>query len=618
MGKRRQEYARWSRAIVWGVIACGVVWLIRPAAARAAGNESTRRAYDLMLNVDTRWAGGANGGYYPIRIRLANTARPRELLFRLVDTAGIDSKLPSVERRIQVTQSETVEFTLPVPLVGAATAGELRVYERGRLLEQFTQAISFPDMVPGSRDTPSLLVIHPSPGAIDCTKYEDALQSLAGGGNSNARFGGPFGIASVRSNDYQVVVPTMLPESWLFYTTLDVVAVSLSTLDKLSLAARTALLQWVDAGGTLVVFETGEPGSTSKDLARLLELDQRLGASRVWVPAEPAIHRPIAVLAETAGVVSGGRVIQATQPEPGQPVVDLTNKPVWPVTADAFSHINIMAGRVFVFPGNPFPGSGIDWAWWLNSAGWSNRLTMTSRLGNSSRQKHSEFFQFLVPGVGAVPVIAFVVLITVFAIVIGPVNYFVVWKRKQLYLLVVTIPVLAFATSCALFGYAMIADGFSTQSRLRSFTLLDQGKKTAVSFNRISLYSGLAPSAGLNFSSETAVFPIWPDDVTFESGSVDWTSSQHLANGWLRSRTPTQFQTIAHRPERGRVDFTALGADQPLEAVNRLSWTIEIPCRPGAGSRRNACLASGRADRLRGAAPPTRRIPARGSPRGGL
>src|SRR5207247_24869 len=35
---------------------------VMPAELLAAGNESSRRAHDLVLTVDTRWAGGANGG----------------------------------------------------------------------------------------------------------------------------------------------------------------------------------------------------------------------------------------------------------------------------------------------------------------------------------------------------------------------------------------------------------------------------------------------------------------------------------------------------------------------------------------------------------------------------
>src|SRR5207244_731788 len=103
----------------------------------------------------------------------------------------------------------------------------------------------------------------------------------------------------------------------------------------------------------------------------------------------------------------------------GNPVT-LANKPLWPVTGDAFSRIDYLSGQVFAFPANPFPGAAIDWAWWINSAKIHN-LKWTTRNGLSSRQRHPDFFTFLISGVGAIPVLAFIILITIFAVLIGPV-----------------------------------------------------------------------------------------------------------------------------------------------------------------------------------------------------
>ncbi|HTI52212.1 MAG TPA: hypothetical protein VL475_14715 [Planctomycetaceae bacterium] len=569
-----------------------------PQNAFAAGSESLRGAYEMSLTVDSRWAGGAHGGYYPIRIRLTNTARPRVLEFRFVDTRGDESKLPVVERRVQVDQNATLQFTLSVPLVSHGSGGELRVYENGRLLEQFSQHVSLSDAEPGTTDRPALLVIHPSPSSVDCSPFETAVQSLAAGAvpvtGGGMRWAGGMGGAAVRSNDFQVIAPFLLPESWIDYTALDVVAIPLATFEKLPTAARAAIVKWVEAGGTLLVTEVGEAGAESKTLARLLDLGSRSSASTTWSAADPALVKRITVNPQAGGVTAGGMPIAVAPAVPAAAAGEenaeqarlwaLANQAIWPQIAATFSGLEVMAGRVYAFPGNPFPGAPVDWAWWLNSAQWSNRLNWTARFGNSSRQRHPGFFEFLIPGVGGVPVLPFVILISLFAIVIGPVNYFVVLRRKQLYLLVVTIPAIAFITSCALFGYAMIADGFRVQSRLRSFTLLDQGTRRAVAFNRISLYAGLAPSAGLRFSPETAVLPIWKDDFELESGTVDWTETQALTNGWLRSRTRTQFETIVHRDERGRIEFSATSADTPPDAANGLAWEIDtLVVRDGQG-----------------------------------
>lgn len=553
------RFASWAAFLVCLVLLAGV------RTAGAASNESSRRAHDLALMVDWRWAGGTHGGYYPIRIRVTNMAKPRTLTFRFVDAGQNGSRLPTVERRVAVGQNATQQFSLPVPLVAPGSGGTLYVFDKGRELDQLSQRISLPDIDFNNADQASLLVVHYSPALIDCAHFEAAVQaSAAGAASSGIAYGG------ARSGDFQVLAPAMLPESWIDYTPLDIVALPLATLDKLPPATRAAIIQWTEAGGTLLVTETGMPGEESKDLARLLDLADRPAASRAWQPASPG-NRRASIVAPMTGAMAG-------QGPEGMP-----REVPWGATREAFSHIPLLAGRVFAFPGNPFPGSMTDWTWWLNDAGGWPRLNWRARLGTSTRQRHAGFFEFLIPGVGAVPVIAFVVLISIFTVIIGPVNYFVVLRRKQLYLLLVTIPFIAFVTSMALFGYALIADGFGIQSRLRSMTILDQGTNHAVSFNRIALYAGLSPSGGIRFSPDTAVFPVWPGDDCFQGGTIDWTDTQALTSGWLHSRTRTQFETVAWRNEPGRVAFTPSGEDE-LEAANGLEWNIDaILVRDEAG-----------------------------------
>jgi hypothetical protein len=131
--------------------------------------------------------------------------------------------------------------------------------------------------------------------------------------------------------------------------------------------------------------------------------------------------------------------------------------------------------------------------------------------------------------------------------VIGPVNYLVLKRRQRLYLLIGTVPVLAVCSTVILVGYALASDGFITRTRVRSVTLLDQEGGEAVSWSRISYYTGLPPSGGLRFSSDTAVYPIPPEGSNREHRSVQWGEDQHLASGWLRSRTPTQLFTVGYR-----------------------------------------------------------------------
>jgi len=562
-GPRRQKPICNFQFTIFNLQFLALITLFLPTAVVAAGNESSRRAHDLQMTVDTRWAGGASGGYYPIRIRLANLGRPRALEFVFSDAGLAGSRTPTVSREIRIDQNATVQFSLSIPLVSASSYGVLRVFENGRELEQLGQHVNLPDDDQNSIDRPSLLVISPPPATIDCGRFEAAVQAVFGSVQvASSRMAFYSGGSMARANDCQVISPTLLPESWIDYTALDILAIPLATLEKISAEARSAVLKWTQTGGTLVVYDVGAGAERSADLSRLLDLAGRAGQFRTWQAADPAIRQRATTSVEATPADADGNPIR------------LAGAPVWPETPEAFARLDLAAGQVYAFPENPFPGSAGDWAWWLRSAG-VKRLDWTARHGMSSREAYWHFNEFLIPGVGTVPMLAFIILISIFAVLIGPVNYFIAWRRKQLYLLVVTIPAIAFVTSAALFGYAAIADGFGVQSRLRSVTLLDQVSKTAVSFNRISLYAGIVPSDGLRFSPETAVYPVWSSSAGFESGSVDWTDAQHLARGWLRSRTRTQFETVSMRAERGRLDLRPADGGG-IDASNGLAWTIDL------------------------------------------
>jgi hypothetical protein len=205
-----------------------------------------------------------------------------------------------------------------------------------------------------------------------------------------------------------------------------------------------------------------------------------------------------------------------------------------------------------------------------------NHYRWSYRHGLSARVSNNEFLYFMIPGISGVPVIAFLILITAFSIVIGPLNYYFLTKQKRLYLLILTIPFIAIVTSISLFSYSIVAHGFSTKSRVRSLTTVDQGANESVTTARVSLYSGLAPSSGLQFTADTAVYPVWPGegDSTFESGSVDWTNQQALTTGWLKSRTRTQFYTVTKRDERGRLSISP-PVNQTLELTNGFEYDIK-------------------------------------------
>lgn len=584
-----------SPSRVW--LTCLVVFVGLASSAStlmaAAGHEVVNRDQDIVLQVDSRWPGNAYGGYFPLRIRLSNMGPPRDLMlvFKARDNRS-DSALPEVRRFVRIEQQATINFTLSIPVVTKATEGGLRVFDvNGSELEGLASRHSLPDYG-GHQPRTSLLVI--SSDNLDdkaLQPFEDAATTesayLSGmvGGSTPSYYSGAHYSGQAAERDHVVVQPTHnLPVNWIDYSGLDLVAVAWPDWNaKLSATEREAILKWTATGGVLILFGTGQPAAQSVELNRSLQLQN--GAAAGWTDCVPAAHRATNIVTADqfrtgmypAGGISAVATTTAASPEVtrAEEAAKLANK--WKISTETFAHRNWTLGKIYAFPDNPFPGTAEDWTWWLSSLP-TNLSQWPKKMGQSARGENVEFLNFLIPGVGSVPVFAFLTLITLFTVIIGPLNYYWLLKRRRLAVMVFTVPLIAAVTCLLLFAYSLVADGFSTRSRVHSFTWIDQQRKSAVSDGRICLYAPFAPSTGLTFSPECAVFSIWPTSSGFESGVLDWSGNdQRLTAGWFRSQTWTQFQTLEYRDERGRLDFTPPSdpSAATITVSNGLAWDLD-------------------------------------------
>jgi hypothetical protein len=225
------------------------------------------------------------------------------------------------------------------------------------------------------------------------------------------------------------------------------------------------------------------------------------------------------------------------------------------------------------------------WNWVFNSIG-PERWQWSQRWGVSIYQNNTDFWNFLIPGVGLVPVLQFQVLITLFVIILGPVNYYVLRRLGKLNLTVLTVPAGALLVTSALLLYALVADGLSVRARARSFTQLDQRNGEAACWSRLSYYAGLTPSGGLKFTEDTVVIPLTLQALANDEQAgrvLDWKPSeraksdspleQQMTSGWLYSRTPTQFITARIRKCTEQLEIQS-GSDGQPRAINHLGTPI--------------------------------------------
>ena len=557
------------------------------------------------MDVDSRWVVG--GGYRPVRVTFTATpaaTADRTLTVDLIGACGWGngSSHLTVSEDFEIPAgTATVSKVISVPELTSWDRFVINVYEDELLVKPLSKRPLSTSANNTNRwqydqiwgETPHVLFV--------ADKLPDSTQlSLC--------FGSPDELItrglSVPSNVVRGIVTTvpqrsqvpfpsivavpsaMLPSDWIDYSGLDVVCLSLqqlSDLEKKHTEAFDAIRAWAAAGGNLWVYGVGADWNRISRLERLLKLpdsvkDQKrpvgwtqphvkffgLERKRVEdVRYYPGFNRP--------RVISYAYLNESAKPSKSPDAPKPPKKP-------PFVYRYFEMGMVVALAADkPFPGTRWQWGWLLDATGpehwiWEKRHGVAPGAGNS------DFLEFRIPGVGLAPVSAFRILLTLFVLAIGPLNYFLLRRFRRLNLLVITIPAGAVLVTAGLFAYAVIADGFSTRVRIRSATLIDQQHGRAVCWSRMCYYAGLAPSRGLTFPADVAVIPIEPPSYlnSRHSRELIWDGEQWLSEGWLDARTLTQYLTLRSRPSTAGLEIApSPSGNNEIEVKNNLGSAIE-------------------------------------------
>jgi hypothetical protein len=528
----------------------------------------------LAIEIDSWDAHSAVGGYYPVFVSISNSRGPRRLTIELVNQAYPTKS--SVSRTIELAANSRSRVKLSVPVMGGYFMYELRVREGSREHDKLRTSASPGNVFSGSGG-PTVLTLSP----VDVTPLLEATRLASGRG--------------CNGNELRSVAPADLSPDWIDYTTFDLIVASVKQLEQMTATSREAICRWAMAGGTLVVYGAGDDRENSPVVNRLLDLPRRGPADAHW--EQPRIedrHTRAHDREKELSRVSQRRRRIGFYQDQAQVVTPLVQTPPRPFSGKPhFSFRPFGLGQLVVIgPDNAAPGTIEDWCWVMNALG-PGRLVWLQRHGMTARGENPDFWNMLIPGVGKVPVSLFQASIVLFAVVIGPVNYLVLKRQRRLPMLILSAPLLALVAAMGLLGYAIASDGFAIRTRTRSVTVLDQVRGEVVSWSRISYYAGLAPSRGLQFSTETAVYPIDPEDRSMAPRAIDWTQNQNLRRGWLPARTLTQLLTISHRTAEERIEIVG----EPSGAV-RVRNNLGVPIRKLVlCDERGALHTAGRIDR---------------------
>ena len=203
---------------------------------------------------------------------------------------------------------------------------------------------------------------------------------------------------------------------------------------------------------------------------------------------------------------------------------------------------------------DPFPGSYEYWYMVQHLSG--RNQVWQYRRGTSLLRGNNDYWEWLLANVARPPVYAFLMMLTVFVLLVGPVSYY--WTRRigRTFLMFLIAPTLATLATLAFFGYGLIADGLGTQARVRQISWADGATGRAARSTRSTYFAAFPQSAGLRFPGNSAVYPITnPDQAIqryqrmqerFTRQVVLSDDSQRFLGEFLLPRTQCQF--VAFRP----------------------------------------------------------------------
>jgi hypothetical protein len=155
----------------------------------------------------------------------------------------------------------------------------------------------------------------------------------------------------------------------------------------------------------------------------------------------------------------------------------------------------------------------------------------------------------------AIPLRGLFLLILIFTLVIGPANFLILRKLNRRLWLLWTVPAFSLLTSAGVAVYALFSEGFTAYERVAAFTVLNEPARQATTIGVVAYYSTLTPGDGLHFGAETELTTLTsPYSDGGAARTLDWTSDQHLQQGWISARIPTHFHVRKSEARRERLD----------------------------------------------------------------
>ena len=154
----------------------------------------------------------------------------------------------------------------------------------------------------------------------------------------------------------------------------------------------------------------------------------------------------------------------------------------------------------------------------------------------------------------SIPLFALFLVMAVFGVIIGPLNYWYLQRKGKQLLLIFTTPVISIIFCLFVFLFITLYEGWNSHGAACGFTLLDQTEHHADTYASVVMDAAFRPSGGFTFSADELV-------VFKGDGKIDVLDApgQTIASSVMKPRVPLKYTIKRTEPRREQLDIVFRG-----------------------------------------------------------
>lgn len=492
----------------------------------------------LLVHSWSPWPGLLTKGYLPIFVELTNTgSETRQVEIEARSRWGSSAYLSREWCAVPAGERQRVELFAPAHAQGSSSYS-ISVSVDGSRPGMIGQVgASQWASVPGLARAGMYFASRPvDPAALATWALQTSWSTI---GNTHQVFTGPAPshpssapAAPLDNVKFGAATFEDLATRFESYTSLDFVVLDVSGEPPLQTELEP-LFTWVREGGTLLLL-----GANSQRVTEMPEVAS-------WVEPRFRRARPASIPTYSMGL---GRLL-------------------WPPPAEAFAdqaHVRgLQLALQETFGWVPSPGGA--------GSSWEPMAGVPTS---------SPFPELVIPRLDEVPYPGFTLLLILFTLLIGPLNFALIRRLARPQLLLLTIPVIAALATGSVLAYGILHQGLDVKAAVHSISIVDQraddragaGHRATTVSERL-VFAGLA-AGQFNPEHGSVVFANLMNRRPWDPQQleVDLRDSTQLIGDFLPARRRVEQVVLSDRPARLRLEVRT--AQQNLEVTNGLGVSL--------------------------------------------